>query len=160
MDISEKYIKMCKQADDIQKDWEPQVGDWFHDKNYPGAIGIWQSSLPMDTLVWLPSEERLEQMHEKRRNIYFFIEDFIDFMCDNLLEDYGDVPYTPPFRKEWEEASMQQLRLAFLMSEKYGKFWDNDKEEWMPKRLPSNDTQDGSDQLMVKDSDNSWIKHE
>lgn len=130
MDVSEKYILMCEQADDIQKDWEPQVGDWYCDKNYPGAVGIWGSSLPTDTLVWLPRQDDLQKMLEERKTTYFLIEDFSDFMCENLLEDHGDVPYTPPFKKEWERASMEMLWLAFVMHEKYGKCWNNEKNEW------------------------------
>lgn len=29
MDKSEQYIKMCESAKEIQKSWQPDVGDWF-----------------------------------------------------------------------------------------------------------------------------------
>ena len=148
MDTSEKYILLCEKAEEVQKEWTDktaQMGDFYQlgvTKLNKPAICIlgchWKEcegcttevDMLRDECIWLPRQDQLQKMLDERKTTYFLVEDFSDFMTDNLLEDHGDVPYTPPFRKEWGKASMEQLWLAFVMHEKYSKQWDEEKGEW------------------------------
>ena len=52
MDTSKIYVKMCEKAEEIQKPWQPSIGDWFlHD--YHGTTGFGKSE---DT-IWPDKEE-------------------------------------------------------------------------------------------------------
>lgn len=89
-------------------------------------------------LIPLPSQEDLEGMLKERfggkteiYHNYFLLEELESFIFDNLIEDHGKVPYTPPFKKEWENASMRELWLAFVMHELHGQRWDQDGERWV-----------------------------
>ena len=97
------------------------------DESYPSqdCIVLWGSSsrlederwLPKEDCIWLPGQDQLQEM--------------LDFYPDNPLPphklakalwDYCASTGTPtPFD------SMEQLWLAFVMKEKYGKTWDGDK---------------------------------
>lgn len=45
MDLSRKYIKMCEKAEKVQREWKPQVGDYFFRKDREG-IGVITSISP------------------------------------------------------------------------------------------------------------------
>ena len=120
MDITPKYILMSEKAEKMQKDWEPQIGDYFHDKNYPGAYGIWQSSLPLDTIVWLPRQDQLQALVSTLHN-----QETTLWLCERFNRSIQGYAKEPIY-----QLSMEQLWLAFVMHEKYQKQWDEEKEEW------------------------------
>lgn len=161
MDISPEYILMCEKAEEIQKQWKPQGGDWYlHD--YRGSTKttrefetqIWgdedktwqrveilcyRPSESQNVLVstdgeqsfctsvaeqvrahciWLPRQDQLQAM-------------FGDYLtCKNHIYSagYNDNEYAMYFGESssyWDKFStFEQLWLAFVMKEKYGKCWN------------------------------------
>jgi len=136
LDKSAEYIRMCEEAKEIQKDIPDfDDGDFYY--QYPGegvyawggkwsrvggvyiaGVDMWPSS---DTkVVWLPRQDQLQETYY-RMDIqldYRVITDMNGFIKENL-------EYVKQF------TSLEQLWLAFLMFRKYGKVWDEEKEEWV-----------------------------
>ena len=129
MDTSETYILMCKQATEIQLDWEPAEGD-FVDGDYPSVIREWSivqnqgsaSLRPLFTtkgklawyrreeMVWLPRQDQLQDMV----NYYSMVR-----VAHIIVEvDHMNSPYYSKFD------SLEKLWLAFVMKEGYDKEWD------------------------------------
>lgn len=160
MDISEKYIKMCEKAREIQEGWLISIGDYYlkrRDCTSPDdmASGYYiEEELIIigsdddqclvflrrdkdDRDVWLPRQDQLQEMV---RGIY---EENHKHTLANIK---GHKYYDPSFIhrimfacfSKWfgEEdtyvqqfASSEQLWLAFVMKEKYGKVWNG--EDWI-----------------------------
>lgn len=128
MDTSETYIKMCEQAEEIQHH-EPQGGDFYYAR---GGVVI----LPMkehikdfctyhclylidsEDEIWLPHQDQLQGMLSlnlwplnHRFSLWLYYQG-----CNGLIDLH--------VKHEHEFTSMEQLWLAFVMKERYGKFWD------------------------------------
>jgi len=170
MDTSETYIKMCEKAEEIQKGWQPSVGDWFlHDYHgttrfgeledtfwpdkeqweriecltYKPSIGDYievsqpdgrhnvyvTSSLLKDRHIWLPRQDQLQEMVLGKVTKQFDFVSDLQALCFNFREwsQKDDADSWIDFRNEF--TSMEQLWLAFVMKEKYGKVWDGS--EWI-----------------------------
>ncbi len=108
MDVSEQYIKMCD-CPEIQKVWgatSQERQDFFQQ----GVHGY---------EVWLPRQDQLQEM----------------VLSDFVQQEGGYLPtywllhkfehWLPDYR--YANTSMEQLWLAFYMSEKFSKKWDGDK---------------------------------
>jgi len=136
MRISERYIKMCEKAEEIQREWKPERGDWCIEKKgkplYPLLVveisfiycsdyglsvftegGELRKVLQSD-LTWLPTQEQLQEMMGFYPHTWGY---FLFFIKE-----------TGAFGKF---SSMNELWLAYVMSEKYQKVWDDWKEEWV-----------------------------
>ena len=61
MDISEKYIRMCSLAKEIQHKWSYENGDYVYD-TIDGDAGVWYWHLSKDIsdCVWLPRQDQLQ----------------------------------------------------------------------------------------------------
>jgi len=111
VDTSEAYIKMCERAVEIQRKArrsqrkEKWSGEWV----YSGA-------------VWLPRQDQLQEM--VGNSPYNNIQNAMWSILDNLHK----YAFTPNIFNEFIPTSMEQLWLAFVMKEKYGKVWNG--EEW------------------------------
>ena len=123
MDTSEKYIKMCEKAGEIQKQWlSKKAGDWhvlegFNARIIGGSenmiIGNDFYNWDRDS-IWLPRQDQLQGM----------MKDSKPLISEEKFHEW--------FREigaSWT-ASWEQLWLGFVMHEKYGKVWDDSKEEW------------------------------
>ena len=121
MDTSEAYVKMCEKAEEIQLDFRPQDGDYI--------VEVIQS--PRNVLmsifvhphhrryIWLPRQDQLQEMISEHWNLtysYGLVERFANWLRSSKVGYY-------------ENLSMEQLWLAFVMSQKYNKVWDG--EEWV-----------------------------
>ena len=127
MDTSETYIKMCEKAEEIQKIrveseyWEE--GDWLFRSGKVLACG-WNAGYfegwlwPQKGDIWLPRQDDLQEM-VKPLELYAFYHWV-------YRADQRDGDYLPDCNKVY--TSMEQLWLAFVMSEKYNKVWNG--EEW------------------------------
>ena len=82
MNVNKEYILMCEKAEEIQKKWQPQVGDWVlfnrlsllkDEKRYfTGVVGInFQShytfaeggrELDLNRSIWLPRQDQLQML--------------------------------------------------------------------------------------------------
>lgn len=147
MDTSETYIKMCEKAEEIQKlrplnfndcyyaEWSEPIGwesDYERNNHNPAflphyEIDTWcqgcaeeYGNESKESYVWLPRQDQLQEMVTDKFN------DYPNAMHGMLLEFH--------FFTSGEESnqrkliSMEQLWLAFVMKELYGKSWDG--EQW------------------------------
>jgi hypothetical protein len=149
MDTTEKYIEMCK-AKEIQSRWRPTDGDFYVYSVVikDPQIMIMSSKFgiePMDLSqwVWLPRQDQLQDMLSASVTIGYMIcglEAFYDpervcgyvdpcRKCRNLGE-----------RRRTTYDTMCQWWLAFVMHEKFGKWWSIEKSEWI-------ECGDGNDEL-------------
>ena len=135
MDTSKEYIKMCGKATDVQElrpvsiDWE--LGDYYSFED--GDFGVTGVPNGYDDYfikhhqgeIWLPRQDQLQEM----------VECWTTNPVEKILR-FAQGVYTYPQLEETEEnqryyfkfSSMEQLWLAFVMKEKYGKTWNG--EEW------------------------------
>ena len=136
MDTSKQYIKMCD-CPEIQEGHEYAYGDWGLIKQNDGEIkshvatfgeysepiygmmndrGCGCCSGSAETSVWLPRQDQLQDMllYTPVR----FAERFYNFLRYLITYDW----------EQWKVVcfSMEQLWLAFVMKEKYGKVWDGE----------------------------------
>jgi len=130
MDTTEQYIKMCEKAEEIQKEWEPDDGDCCYDKYakllYPFISGdiVWHAlgDTKRERYIFLPRQDRLQEMVKDKYG-----------QADPVGLIWALYRFAGPNRVgiASEFRSMEQLWLAFVMSQKYGKVWNSDKEEWV-----------------------------
>jgi len=153
MDTSETYIKMCEKATEIQslkpqpEDGNPyspkefdrdyvsffylpeegrvEVLKWDNDEGRP-IIGGYNDD--RDGAIWLPRQDQLQEMVEVPESS---ITSRIEWLLIDLVSEYttwDDSDQTvgmhiPVFK------TFEQLWLAFVMKEKYGKDWNG--EDWI-----------------------------
>ena len=140
--ITERYIKMCEKAEEIQREWKPQAGDWAIDvwHRNPVVVAIVELSGRLlvsqiggslyeneqDKFFWLPTQEQLQEM-------YMNMSPDIDWVEKGAVTLESDFSYAVT-EENWEYfvqfGTMNELWLAFVMWERYGKVWDDEKEEW------------------------------
>lgn len=130
MDISEKYIEMCGKAEEIQSDWIPEVGTYFNSSMggvcmYTGRLGTsgWTFEIICENdiegrQVWLPRQDQLQDILSPIKRLEL-LNNFYDFASRKCIE--GGL------------YSFEQLWLAFVMKETYGKIWNDEKKEWVRK---------------------------
>ena len=82
-----------------------------------GAIQTLQS----DEIIWLPTQSQLQEMV---RTVYLYelINQFNNWFDDQVLIEG---------LAKFDNASMEQLWLAFVMKELYQKIWSKEKEKWI-----------------------------
>lgn len=140
--ITDNYIKMCEKNEDLQKAWNPKFGDYCQLKEYKSlmiVMGVIESHdircisykyrrtgygaerYLKDNLIYLPTQEQLQEMINAFSN-YERINRFYEFVHLDA-DEYG--------YKKWcefvNDASMNELWLAFVMYEKYHKTWTGEK---------------------------------
>ncbi len=115
MDTSPEYVKMCHRAIELRwyKDLEDRERDFY--AIVPDSV---------EGNVWLPRQDQLQEMVEPKPSPRLFAE-FMTFLGYDGEHFSGGYPITRPP----DFSSMEQLWLAFVMKEKYGKTWNG--EEWV-----------------------------
>ena len=124
MDTSEQYIKMCEKAEEITKGHKLVTGDVYYRKEaYCGCFCPACRPSAEVGLVWLPRQDQLQEM----------------VLSDPEHPEYDNWEWRLKRFKMWHSAkiwgtnhpfaSMEQLWLAFVMKEKYGKVWNG--KEWV-----------------------------
>ena len=115
MDTSKEYIKMCEKAEEIQKEWIPQNGDFF----FTNKVYVW-GCYECKKGIWLSRQDQLQEMLDVNNSKFvkpcFMAMNFAEWLNNNIR--FSNV--------DW---SMEQLWLAFVMIEKYNKIWNS--EEWV-----------------------------
>ena len=123
MDTSEKYIEMCRAAEEIQKEWNPKIGDryWLVGSHHFGTtIVIDVDAMSSVWSMWIPRQDQLQDLlGDDLRDI---AEGFYDYMTTGGY-DYECPEFNDARCKEY--GSMEQLWLAYVMETKYGKQWDD-----------------------------------
>ena len=136
MDTSEKYIQMCKAADEIQDFYnniDNRIGKlvYYHQmpgkgmnwevKEYTGLAGCCDYPSAHTEVIWLPTQELLQSLYTDH-NITHLTYEFYRFCFAPQFARTGDkvkaMKYTFKFK------SMEQLWLGFIMQEEWGKHWD------------------------------------
>lgn len=113
MDTSETYIKMCRKARGIQRlKPDGSQGEFVYCERE-----VYQEvdDRPLTPYIWLPRQDQLQEMVNEDWAITFA--HFCVWFSKYELILLGDIK------------SMEQLWLAFVMKEKYGKVWDG--EDWI-----------------------------
>ncbi len=130
MDCGTKYIKMCKQAVEIQEQWEDEylsIGDetdfgiitsleeYYDDNTW--RVGTDEGFQDTKDLIWRPKQDQLQKM---------VINFDIGYQNSGIL--FGLMRFAE--RHKYEESSFEQLWLAYVMCQKYQKYWNNCTECW------------------------------
>jgi len=143
MDTSEKYIKMCEKAEEIQK--EIRLYDVYafmteHEKYKIGVYGgerIFKATF-LTGAIFLPRQDQLQEMilpelrkQQKYTHAYTKGQNAEGFIATCLIADFNSwLDRMFPWLKQEQCNSMEQLWLAFVMKEKFNKTWNDEKEEW------------------------------
>jgi hypothetical protein len=134
VDISEKYIRMCSLAKEIQHKWSYENGDYVYD-TIDGDAGVWYWHHTKDVgeCIWLPKQDQLQSFC-----IEFFIrimgysayEAFIHFLgsyASWLKEVHNIIYYVGGGYKDVD--SFEELMLEYTMEMLHGKKWG--EENWI-----------------------------
>ena len=116
------YIKRCD-CEEIQggrdvteMDWD--WGDYYYGLEYDPPIGLYYPEENFRFLightVWLPRQDQLQEMYRLKGETDL-----------EVLADFSLILLLSPSRGKyyWQFTSMEQLWLAFVMKECYGKVW-------------------------------------
>jgi len=133
MRISERYIKMCEKAEEIQREWKPKMGDRYWNtlwrvlpENYPEILcsGSFVKGDLKEKVknIWLPTQEQLQGM---LTNNAFWYYQGSDCLNREMARVYGSL-YAQGYFETGNE-----FWLAYVMWKKYQKIWDDKKEEWV-----------------------------
>ena len=127
MDKSSLYIKMSESAKVIQKQWEPEFGDFFVSmslcltsqcQTITSDLEKKVSYLKKIKAVWLPRQDQLqERVIEKYATPWDLAIAFSNVLMGDTASYFDNFD------------SMEKLWLAFIMLEKYKKQWKD--EEWV-----------------------------
>ena len=135
--ITQSYIKMCEQADEIQKAWKPKLLDKVITKrtltnnNYSqNAVGyIEDFEHPYDEYyyknygyIYLPTQEQLQEMVKGKVFHIWGTFDSLDLAVASIDRKKRDSHKVCNKIKSFNE-----LWLAFVMHEKYNKIWIGEK---------------------------------
>ena len=136
MDFSKQYIKMCKEAKEIQEIYQNtfkkednevnNILEGWYVYNGKNVILLHNNEFFISDLkdelkkyIWLPRQDQLQAIITTNKYFRFsLIELFYHFANKNV----------PKF------TSMEQLWLAYVMYIKYKKIWDNEKEKWVKEK--------------------------
>ena len=118
MDNTINYIKMCEKAEEIQE--------------YGLGLRMDNSSIFVagERTVWLPRQDQLQEMVQGEREICWLIDVFTVFAKDAVFDmdsPSGAITTNSTYAQQF--TSMEQLWLAFVEKENYGKVWDG--EDWV-----------------------------
>ena len=124
MDMTEKYIKMCEKAEEVQKSYFEVFRKSEFRYNFLDWICLDKSFYHIDndlrTVIWLPRQDQLQEMvKENDKGDYSLLISFRMWL-NSIPFAYSQVSIM----------SMEQLWLAFVMKEKYDKVWDDKNEKW------------------------------
>ena len=146
MDTSVEFIKMCEKAVEVQELWKPDDGDFIahwmpvpveNDStkllekgciHYDVVMNKWNCNWiearitgafydlnlthPDKFYIWLPRQDQLQGMVVERwSSVFGMISAFYGWIKSPCIDSVGF------------HASMEQLWLAFIVSEKYNKTW-------------------------------------
>lgn len=137
MDV--EYIKMCREAVEIQEAWKVKSGDnaWDDLGHDLYVISTLEEAFGLISFIhWLPRQEDLQEIafeflaeKEIREDFELFgysIEEFFElFGYEHLFDEFG---------LWWDETvtarTFNEIWLCFVMETCYSKRWNADKETW------------------------------
>lgn len=109
MDDSKQFIKQCEKAEEVQEQWAVYIGNnWYVQSG--GCVMLFDTKVDGDE-IWLPRQDQLQEM------------------VGYQIPSGTQLQLFFAFTLTQKRISMEQLWLAFVMKEKYGKVWNG--EEWV-----------------------------
>jgi len=132
MDKSETYIKMCEKAYPIIGNREPCARDYWMICDGDNTDVMIITDYPTDSGCYGPGVGIPGDMYGWEPLFPIWRQDQLQEM---VIEDTGSIALIFVFNYWFynadidEDSSMEQLWLAFVMKEKYGKVWNG--EEWI-----------------------------
>ena len=142
MDTTEKYIEMCK-AKEIQDRWRPADGDFYvHHSDLDNiCIHVRDSrfdiarAVNLSNWIWLPRQDQLQGIISSNVTIGYMIVGLDAFHDPERYCGYSDPPCRScrnlGKRRRLTYDTMEQWWLAFVMYEKFDKFWCVETSEWI-----------------------------
>lgn len=135
MDKTKTYIKMSKQAEKIQALCPDDEHEWYACSKcgeiYQEDGGAYFSYCAHMSKIWLPRQDELQKILEDKKFLG-------DFWITGILNDFSHWAWNGAVDHlcgtNLELPSMEQLWLAFVMWQKYGKIWSAEKETWASER--------------------------
>jgi hypothetical protein len=141
MDKSDRYIDMCRKADDIQHRWHQAYGDFYVDgtgrvtcwipgkdrrKKLRGGVCITteRDVIRLDHLVWLPKLNQLMELAQEPGVRFESMTQRFFSWCKTGYPVGGRLP-AEVF------SSLEQHWLAFVMMKDHCKGWDNSQRRWI-----------------------------
>ena len=137
MDTSETYIKMCDcpevQSEEVRSRGyqlrPPSEGDFYAYKRYgkykwQSVIDYSQEHTTIGHPIYLPRQDQIQEM---MKAISKFWKNIPPYLYNERLFFWNQRQGI-----RGDKTSMEQLWLAFYMSEKHHKFWDGDK--WVKRK--------------------------
>ena len=122
--ITKNYIKMCEKAEEIQREWKPDIGDIHYYKNDIKLIALGETINNVEKnkyyCCWLPTQEQVQEMIYKEYSPIFKIEEFRKY-----ISQFEKIYW---FTLNPNEISMNELWLAFVIKERWNKIWTG--KEW------------------------------
>jgi hypothetical protein len=127
MDITYKYIEMCKKAEEIQNNWKPEFGDFYvsmaggltsESQTINSELELKMPYMIQIKAVWLARQDQLQMIINDQ---YAASWDLAVEFANALIGDKAD--YFEKF------LSMEQLWLAYVMNQKFSKRWNG--KDWL-----------------------------
>jgi hypothetical protein len=125
------YIAQCD-CPEIQNNWKVQEGDYYYHGGYGCCLFVTDVRDVTTTAIWLPKQDQLQRMMKAKA-------DKLLIELVNYLQDNQKFYKNGRVKKLYLTGSMEQLWLAFVMKEKFGKVWVKGK--W--KNINKNKKEDG-----------------
>lgn len=141
MDTTDKYIEMCK-AKEIQERWHPADGDFYvysirvhYPHVYMGGSKLSDELMNKDNWIWLPRQDQLQDIISSNVTIGYMIVGLDAFHDPERYCGYSDPPCRScrnlGKRRRLTYDTMEQWWLAFVMYEKFDKFWCIETSKWV-----------------------------
>lgn len=131
MDITEKYVKMCEKADEVQKfknEWDGDSPDfWFGTNQEVFEIaGYFYANRAF--CPWLPRQEDIQAMFKRIYDVDNMIATFHSWYRGFTIDGHLNIrEYKDPENKNFN--TFEQLWLAFYMRDRHNKIWNG--EDWI-----------------------------
>lgn len=141
MDTSPEYIEMCKKAQEIQTQWNPDYGDYTvfysplltpieddHNKYIHNIIGFCENSIEEQSngVIWLPRQDQLMQIIEHKYNLNInskYKTGLYRVFAENYRKN-GDFIY-------YYGKSLEIALLNLIMGLEYNKTWNKENKKWI-----------------------------
>jgi hypothetical protein len=161
INMNKEYITKCEKAVELQKDYEPTIGDLVY---FNGMTDIedmvvcdgdeWRNGLhpwtmyagddmevraptkeQLEKTVWLPTQEQLQEMvmikHNDKPCWVCTLSKFDRFTDFIIEEEVDNESICLRSNIEYPMLSITELWLAYVMWNKFKKTWNIEKEEWV-----------------------------
>jgi hypothetical protein len=128
VDTSEKYIKMCSLAKEIQRQWSYQNGGYVYGTiDGDASVWYWHYSKDVSDYIWLPRQDQLQGLCIKYYVRIMGVSEYDAFV--RLLESYSSWLRDVHGRGYQYVDTFEQLMLSFAMEIMYDRKWN--RENWV-----------------------------